>query len=576
MSLSYQILNPVQISVPCIYPHINFNYNFKLFNGDLFKVNFEPYPMNIEERFYQATIDYRGIIGGGHMFVDKAKSCDTYPGILMEFNWNNTEYKLEKINSNFVVQEVILDTSNQANEQLTCGLEADLSALSFSDSGKQFQFVTQQSSCPAQVKYASLGIAVDCSVSQQSKNDINAITQEVLANLAKTNVAFGKFYNVHLVLSDLDIRLSCSQTYTSPTDSIKDGEFDKWNIPCFNNYPIMQRISDFSKWRGSRKDKIDVWHLYSTCASDSKVGLAWPSAVCNTGATAATGNYMYSGTSISTRQQSSWKVMAHEIAHNFGAIHDCLTTCDSSCHTCSSNCDCAGKYLMNPNQNVATDDFSPGTIQDVCNTIPSFTCLKSDASLIYEFAQNKCGNGVVDPGEECDCGDLCDSDTCCTNTCKLKPTAQCSDKNQACCNQCKFKPKDTICRLKESVCDSEEKCTGNSGNCPADSYDNDGSSCTDGSFSGNCASKYCTSPDKQCTDANPLSTGACTGFGAESNDCILTCNLNGGCAQFQSFLIDGTICGGGFGNCEAGSCQYSSSCNQHLCRGSISRICKYI
>ena len=54
---------------------------------------------------------------------------------------------------------------------------------------------------------------------------------------------------------------------------------------------------------------------------------------------------------------------------------------------------------------------------------------------------DKCGNGIVDPGEECDCGfegncKLAKEFNCCNfRTCKLKKGAQCS--SGECCENCK-------------------------------------------------------------------------------------------------------------------------------------------
>eukprot|EP00835_Amoeboradix_gromovi_P005724 NODE_571_length_6574_cov_0.317220.p2 type:complete len:566 gc:universal NODE_571_length_6574_cov_0.317220:446-2143(+) len=563
MSLIYQILIPTQITVPCIYPSSDFDYNFKLLDGEMFKIRFEPYPMNYQYRFFTGTINHLGQIGSGHMSVEKDISCDEFPAIKMDFTWNNSNYLLVKKNNFFVITNTTIDSNSSANDDLYCGYNSTEHSLLKRDSNSLSTLngdlmAAVDSPCPSQTKYASLGIAVDCSVVMQSKGDISAVIHEVLTNLAQTNIAYGKQFNVQLILSVLDIRTSCSQVYSSPSSPLVSGEFDRWNQPCIGGYAIVDRVSDFSKWRGSRTDLIDLWHLFSACATDSKVGLAWPSSVCQNSAK-PNGAYTYSGTSISTRQKSTWKVMAHEIAHNFGAAHDCLSTCDN-CKACSGDCDCKGQYIMNPNQNVATDGFSSGTIQDVCNTLPGFACLKTDAN-ISAFKENSCGNGLVDSGEECDCGDLCAYDKCCTKDCKFSPNSVCSDKNQGCCTECQFAPKNKVCRIKEGVCDSEEVCSGISGSCPLDKYNIDGSKCTENSFTGNCASKYCTSPDKQCKDAYPESSGACSGFGGQYNDCILTCAVSGGCAEFQSFLIDGTLCGGGYGTCEEGSCQFKNDCN---------------
>ena len=570
MSLLYQILIPFQISVPCIYPSSKFDYSFKLLDDTLVKFHFEPYPMGLQSRFFQTTIDYVGLIGTGHASVNIASSCDEFPAISAEFIFNQTSYKLTKNNNNFVISSGDVDPIllNAATSEALCGTNNSLHNQANSVLGIQPDLLaaTTNQGCPTATKYVNLGIQVDCSVIQQTSN-IEAVTQEVLANLAKTNVAYKQF-NVQLILSVLEIRSSCSQKYTGVAkEADLTGEFDRWNVQCRSDYSLMQRISDFSKWRGNRNtDVVDIWHLYSTCSSDSKVGLAWPSSVCYKDSAIANGNYYFSGVSISTRQINGWKVMAHEIGHQFGAIHDCLAPTSSdlsanSCCKCGNGGDCNGQYLMNPNQQVATNDFSACTVTNFCSALSGFSCLQNSTKSMVVFKENVCGNGIKEPGEECDCGDLCATDRCCTKDCKLTQGSKCSDKNDGCCSSCQLKPSKSVCRKAEGVCDYQEVCSGTSATCPNDLYSNDGTSCLENGFSGHCASKYCTSANKQCTDSYPSSTGSCSGASFQNTECTLSCNTVGGCAVYNTNLIDGSICGGGYGLCESGVCAYSSLCN---------------
>lgn len=237
---------------------------------------------------------------------------------------------------------------------------------------------------------------------------------------------------------------------------------------------------------------------------------------------------------------------------------DCENTCTSDCCKCSPSCNCAGQFLMNPSSSISTDVFSACTKETVCPLMSKWQCLKDSPDSILKFELNKCGNGILEAGEDCDCGDLCDKDACCTKDCKLKPGAKCSDKNQGCCSQCQIKPQGSLCRAKEGGCDSEEICNGNSASCPKDQFTQNGAACIEKGFAGQCASKYCTSTDKQCKDAYPSATGSCSPWSSFQNDCILTCQQPQGCLQYETYYIEGTLCGGGYGQCKGGQCEYAS------------------
>ena len=561
MSLLYQILNPIEKSVPCVFPSSVFDYSFVLMDDSPFKIHFEPYPMSIESRFYKTVIEYAGLTGEGFASILKEDACLAFPPFTGEFTFNQTSYKVSVKNKKYVIGSGETDPAllNAASESLTC----EMNATVYNDSNSVLGFPSRQLelqndyACPSSPLYFALGLVVDCSVMRQSTSKEDVIN-EVLANLAKSNIAFKKFFNIQAVLTKLDVRTSCSEKYKGTNKDIDvEGEYDRWNVPCTSGYSLMNRVSDFAKWRGNKgKDGVDLWHLFSTCSTDGKVGLAWPSAMCYSDSAVATGNFVFSGVGVSTRQKTSWKVMAHEIAHNLGAPHDCLGTC-AECCSCGDKCDCNGEYLMNPNQRVNSDDFSSCTVQSVCNQLPKFECLKTNTSSIRLFQANTCGNGIVDPGEECDCGDLCEGNNCCTKDCKLTSGSVCSDSNDSCCTSCTYKSKGVPCRKSEGVCDKEETCTGNSGSCPTDLFVPNGQSCNDNGFTGFCASKYCTSLDKQCSDVYSSSTGACSGFGQKS-ECSLTCNIRGACQSFDSFFIDGTPCGSGYGTCTRGSCLYAN------------------
>jgi hypothetical protein len=133
------------------------------------------------------------------------------------------------------------------------------------------------------------------------------------------------------------------------------------------------------------------------------------------------------------------------------------------------------------------------------------TCLK------LAFVDGTCGDGLVDPGEQCDCGNttsaLCNA-TCCNNaTCLLVGPAQCA--SGTCCDlsSCLLQTATTVCRPAATVCDIRESCPGNNSVCPSDVYQPDFTPCTVSGVSSACYGGQCRSRESQCQYVYGAGTG---------------------------------------------------------------------
>ena len=206
-----------------------------------------------------------------------------------------------------------------------------------------------------------------------------------------------------------------------------------------------------------------------------------------------------------------------------------------------------------------TNRFSPCSIGNICsgffNKQVSTTCLTSNKNVTLITA-GECGNGIVEDGEDCDCGGPsgCGSNPCCNpTTCKFTTGSVCDDSNDGCCQSCKFAPSTKVCRRStDGTCDPEETCTGNSSACPKDITAPNGQDCGNGR---SCATGTCTSRDLQCQQAINGSTGAC-----EDASCMLSCSSPSlganTCLIVQQNFVDGTRCGFGLtGRCANGICE---------------------
>ncbi|KAI7899377.1 Metallo-peptidase family M12B Reprolysin-like-domain-containing protein [Cokeromyces recurvatus] len=404
--------------------------------------------------------------------------------------------------------------------------------------------------CPTTKKVLYMGVAADCTYVKFYQSADNARMQ-IINDWNSVSSVYGNTFNVNIGL--INITLMDTTCPSTPVSSVN------WNQACSTRYSISSRLSDFSKWRGSiGDDGAGLWHLMTNCATGAEVGIAWMSQVCNTGSiqSSTTGEYT-SGTGVSSIIRDEWKVVAHEIGHGFGAIHDCTSlSCPcsgSSCNCCpysSTQCDAQGKYFMNPTSNASSDAFSPCSISTICKSMPEFmSCLLEPGSKNITTLK-QCGNGIKEEGEDCDTGGE-PSNCCDPSTCKFKAGAVCDDFNDLCCNNCQLRPANYTCRPASTECDIAEVCSGTSGDCPPDKYKDDMTSCGNGL---QCASGLCTSRDAQCIARG--STYDITKACGADNGCQVTCQDPRSalaCIQFPGYFVDGTPCGIG-GVCKSGQC----------------------
>ncbi|XP_078578762.1 disintegrin and metalloproteinase domain-containing protein 10-like isoform X1 [Branchiostoma floridae x Branchiostoma japonicum] len=207
---------------------------------------------------------------------------------------------------------------------------------------------------------------------------------------------------------------------------------------------------------------------------------------------------------------------AHEVGHNFGSPHD------TDLNNCAPGGE-SGNYIMyaratsgDKANNNKFSSCSKGSIHSVLdakivgNPPPSTSCFTETNAAI-------CGNGIVEEGEQCDCGysDHCQrtgEDNCCVpagnpNPCTLQPGKACSPSQGPCCtSQCTPKPSTVECS-KESECSASAQCDGSNPQCPTPTAKANKTECNNGR-------QVCW---------NGICQGSiCEGFGLE--EC--TCSLN--------------------------------------------------
>uniref|UniRef100_A0A7M4DXP9 ADAM metallopeptidase domain 32 n=1 Tax=Crocodylus porosus TaxID=8502 RepID=A0A7M4DXP9_CROPO len=166
-------------------------------------------------------------------------------------------------------------------------------------------------------------------------------------------------------------------------------------------------------------------------------------------------------------------------------------------------CRCTGATcLMHPGAVGAHGPkaFSACSIRDLARFLATEDgrCLLNRPHMNVSYRAPVCGNKVVEPGEECDCGSSqeCQRNRCCQPTCRFKSNIKCS--TGVCCSNCQFLRNGTLCRSTvDGECDLQEYCNGSSAACPPDFWVMDGHPCK--RQSGYCYKSKCQLANKQCT-----------------------------------------------------------------------------
>ncbi|XP_075552567.1 ADAM 17-like protease Tace [Dermacentor variabilis] len=236
-------------------------------------------------------------------------------------------------------------------------------------------------------------------------------------------------------------------------------------------------------------------------------------------------------------------VTAHEFGHNWGSEHD------PDLPECSPDSQRGGSYLM---YTYSVSGYDPNNKKfSPCSVRSIRAVLLAKASKCFSKPEESfCGNSLVEEGEQCDAGLIGseDSDPCCDEECRLKPSAKCSDRNSPCCRNCDYSQNGALCReAQPNACKNEAYCTGRSAECPPSPPQKDDSPCLD---KGKCRAGDCM---PYCETRGEVSCMCDTEVDACKRCCRPSHNATCKPTEPMEILRDGTPCIHGY--CEKGRCE---------------------
>uniref|UniRef100_A0A674D9Z3 ADAM metallopeptidase domain 23 n=1 Tax=Salmo trutta TaxID=8032 RepID=A0A674D9Z3_SALTR len=213
----------------------------------------------------------------------------------------------------------------------------------------------------------------------------------------------------------------------------------------------LDMLKDFSKYRAqSIKQHADAVHLFSNVTFHyRRSSVAYFGGMCSVSRGVGVNEYGTTWTMASSLSQS--------LAQNLGIQWDPAAK--------RKECGCSDSWLGCIMEDTGVQHprkFSKCSISDYKEFL-----LKGGGSCLYNkptklFESTECGNGYIEVGEECDCGDRTECYKECCKKCSLANGAHCAD-GPCCNNTCLFYPRGYSCRYAVNDCDISETCSGDSG-----------------------------------------------------------------------------------------------------------------
>uniref|UniRef100_A0A8D0SJK8 Disintegrin and metalloproteinase domain-containing protein 1a-like n=2 Tax=Sus scrofa TaxID=9823 RepID=A0A8D0SJK8_PIG len=412
--------------------------------------------------FISRDCHYEGYVEGVPGSFVSVNICSGLRGFLVK---EEQSYGIEPMHSSKRFEHVLYTMAHEA--RVSCSVTSNDSqvapASQQQDSSKP-RSLQAPSYLWSHTKYVEMFVVVNHQRFQMWGSDANETVQRVMDIIALAN-SFTRGINTEVVLAGMEI----------------------WTEGDLAEVPVDLRVAlrNFNSWRQEKlvhRVQHDVAHMIVGHRPKEDMGQAFLNGACSSDFAAAVESFHHEDVLLFAA------LMVHQLGHNLGMQHD------------HSACVCKDAHFCLMLENITKESGFSNCSFDFFHQFlweHKGACLFNKPGHKRRLRRNgRCGNGVVEDDEQCDCGSDCDIHPCCDQTCRLKENALCNP--SPCCNvSCQYERIGRSCRPASGTCDLPEFCLGNSGECPPDHYKLDGTPCQEKNF---CVGGLCRSFDYQCFD----------------------------------------------------------------------------
>ena len=404
---------------------------------------------------------YEGYIEGVPGSFVSVNTCSGLRGLLIK---EEKSYGVEPVHSSKRFEHVLYAMAHEA--RVSCGVTSKDSQVASTsrrpESGKPHSWQVP-SDLWSHIKYVEMFVVVNNQRFQMWGSDVKQTVQRVMDIIALAN-SFTRGINTEVVLAGMEI----------------------WTEGDLTEVPVDLQVAlrNFNSWRQENlfhRVKHDVAHMIVGQHPKEDTGQAFLSGACSSDFAAAVESFHHEDVLLFAA------LMVHELGHNLGIRHD------------HSACICEDRPFCLMHENITKESGFSNCSSDFFHQFlweHKGACLFNKPGHKGRLRRaSRCGDGIVEGPEQCDCGSKCEMHPCCDTRCMLREHAECSD--GLCCDKCRLRFKGFMCRAALGECDLPEYCNGSSGECPRDSYKLDGTMCDRIHY---CAGGRCKNPDNQCMD----------------------------------------------------------------------------